>query len=67
MSVYKAEASGLKREKNGSEVKHTLVKNPVALIASLPSDWRWVLLANLPDYNLAGPHNRIFHEVVQNR
>ncbi len=67
MSVYKAEASGLKREKNGSEVKHTLVKNPVALIASLPSDWRWVSLAELPGYNLAGPHNRIFHEVVQNR
>ena len=66
MSVYKAEASGLKREKNGSEVKHTLVKNPVAHITVLPSNWRWVSLADLSDYNLAGPHNRIFREVIQN-
>ena len=29
-------------------------------------DWRWVPADELSDYNLAGPHNRILHEVIQN-
>ena len=33
--------------------------------ASLPEDWRWVPGAELADYNLAGPHNRILREVVR--
>ena len=32
---------------------------------ALPSGWRWVSPDELADYNLAGPHNRILHEVVQ--
>ena len=29
-------------------------------------DWRWVSLAELPEYNLAGPHNKILHEMIWN-
>ena len=32
----------------------------------LPSGWRWVPVTELADYNLAGPHNRILGEMVQN-
>ena len=32
----------------------------------LPSGWRWAPGTELADYNLAGPHNRILREVVQN-
>ena len=32
----------------------------------LPSGWRWVPVTELADSNLAGPHNRILREVVQN-
>ena len=40
-------------------VEESVADGPV-----LPSDWRWVPVHELTDYNLAGPHNRIFRELL---
>ena len=40
------------------------VAEVVTARTALPSDWRWVPVHELTDYNLAGPHNRIFRELL---
>ena len=40
----------------------SVATNPDA--ATLPTDWRWVSVAELEDYNLAEPHNSILREVA---
>ena len=74
MAVYTAEAATVTDESAqtaGAKQSHktdpadNVAINPDA--ASLTTDWRWVPVTELADYNLAGPHNRILREVIQNR
>ena len=74
MAVYTAEAATVTDESAqtaGAKQSHKtdpadcIAANPDA--ATLPPNWRWVPVTELADYNLAGPHNRILREVIQNR
>ena len=41
------------------------VEEGVAAGTVLLSGWRWVPVTELAEYNLAGPHNRILHEMLK--
>ncbi len=66
MNIYEAEAAGTHEKESSPEAGCALTKSAAELKAVLPSGWRWVPVTELADYNLAGPHNRILREVVQN-
>ena len=69
MAVYTAEAATVTGEcAQATAAKQSRKTDPAARVAanpdaaSLPTDWRWVPVAELKDYNLAGPHNRILRD-----
>ena len=69
MAVYTAEAATVTGEcAQATAVKQSLKTGPADRFtpnpdaATLPNDWRWVPVAELEDYNLAGPHNRILRD-----
>ena len=69
MAVYTAEAAtGTGECALAAAAKQSRKTDPADLIAAnpdaatLPNDWRWVPVAELEDYNLAGPHNRILRD-----
>ena len=69
MAVYTAEAATVTdecaqktaaKQSRKTDPADCIAPNPDA--ATLPNDWRWVPVAELEDYNLAGPHNRILRD-----
>jgi len=69
MAVYTAEAAtGTGECAQATAAKQSRKTDPADRIAAnpdaatLPNDWRWVPVAELEDYNLAGPHNRILRD-----
>ena len=69
MAVYTAEAAtGTGECAQATAAKQSRKTDPADCIApnpdaaTLPNDWRWVPVAELEDYNLAGPHNRILRD-----
>ena len=69
MAVYTAEAATVTgecaqvtaaKQSRKTDPADRIAANPDA--ATLPNDWRWVPVAELEDYNLAGPHNRILRD-----
>ena len=69
MAVYTAEAATVTGEcAQATAAKQSRKTDPADCIAAnpdaatLPNDWRWVPVAELEDYNLAGPHNRILRD-----
>ena len=69
MAVYTAEAATVTDEcAQKTAAKQSYKTDPADRVATnpdaatLPTDWRWVPMAELEDYNLAGPHNRILRD-----